>query len=85
LLMRFGANVPQPARWLGFGTLLVVVGWTLASVGFATYATELARYGTIYSSLGVVILLLTYLYLSAIVFLGAAQLDALVRSYAHRR
>jgi membrane protein len=82
LLMRFGPAQPQSMGWLGFGTLLVVVGWAVASTGFAAYAARIASYSTIYGSLGVVILLLTYIYLSALVFLGGAQVDQLVRRYA---
>lgn len=82
VLLRFAPQIPQSSGWLGFVTVLVVGGWALASVGFGVWATTLASYGTIYSSLGVVILLLTYLYLSAIVFLAAVQIDAIVRHYA---
>lgn len=80
--MRFAPAQPRSMRWLGFGTLLVVTGWAVASLGFAAYATRIASYSTIYGSLGVVILLLTYLYISVLVFLGGAQVDELVRNYA---
>lgn len=81
IMMRFAPARPHSMGWLGFGTLLVVVGWAVASIGFAAYATRIASYSTIYGSLGVVILLLTYIYISALVFLGGAQVDALVRGY----
>ena len=83
--MQFAPAVPQSMGWLGFGTLLVVVGWILASVAFVAYATKIASYGSIYGGLAVVILLLTYLYVSTLVFLSAAQIDALVRSHAEER
>lgn len=82
IMMRFAPARPLSMGWLGFGTLLVVVGWAVASIGFAAYATRIASYSTIYGSLGVVILLLTYIYISALVFLGGAQVDELVRGYA---
>jgi membrane protein len=82
LVLRFAPQVSPTRGWLGFVTVLVVGGWALASVLFAVYATQLASYGSIYSSLGIVILLLSYLYLSAVVFLGATQVDALVRRFA---
>ena len=82
LTMRYAPAVPQSMGWLGFGTLLVVSGWGIASAAFAAYATRIASYSSVYGGLGVVILLLTYVYISSLVFLGAAQLDALVRGYA---
>jgi len=80
--MRFAPAAPQSMGWLGFGTLLVVLGWAIASTGFAAYAARIASYSTIYGSLGVVIMLLTYIYISVLVFLGGAQVDQLVRRYA---
>ncbi len=85
LMMRFGPAVPQTTRWFGVSTLLVSVGWSVASIAFAAYVTRLASYGSVYGGLGAVILLLTYMYVSALVFLSAAQVDALVRRYAGQR
>jgi membrane protein len=82
VMMRFGPAVPQTTRWFGLSTLLVIVGWSIASIAFGAYVTRLATYRSIYGGLGVVILVLTYLYISALVFLSAAQVDAFVRRYA---
>jgi membrane protein len=82
LTMRFAPAVPQSMGWIGFGTVTAVLGWIVASLVFAAYATRVASYSTVYGSLGVVILLLTYVYVSTLVFLGAAQAHALVRRYA---
>jgi uncharacterized BrkB/YihY/UPF0761 family membrane protein len=68
--------------WLGVGTLLVVVGWSVASIAFVASATRIASYSSIDGNLGVVILLLSYVYVSVLVFLGTVQVDALVRRYA---
>jgi membrane protein len=82
LTMRFAPAKPQSMGWVGFGTVTAVGGWVVASLAFAAYATRIASYSTVYGSLGVVILLLTYVYVSTLVFLGAAQAHALVRRYA---
>lgn len=79
LIVHYAPGTPQPVRWVSFGSGLVVGGWLLMTAGFALYVTSLADYGSIFGSLAVVILLLTYLYFSATVFLFGVQLDAIVR------
>jgi membrane protein len=79
LLVRYAPAVDQPLPWVSFGTLLVIAAWVLMSIGFGFYVTEIASYQTIFGHLATFFVLLLYLYASAIVFLGGAQLDAAVR------
>lgn len=79
LLVRYAPAVKQPLPWVSFGTLLVIVGWVAMSIGFGVYVTSVVSYGSIFGHLAVLFVLLLYLYASAIVFLGGAQLDAAVR------
>jgi membrane protein len=78
LLVQYAPNVSRPLNWVSFGALLVVVAWSLMTVGFAVYVTRVAQYGSIFGSLATVIVLMTYVYASAIVFLTGIQLDALI-------
>jgi membrane protein len=78
-MVRFAPDCRRPLHWVSFGALLVVFGWAVMSVGFYLYVTEIADYASIFGSLATVIVLLTYLYASAIVFLTGVQLDALVQ------
>jgi len=57
----------------------VVAAWLLFSTGFGFYLSRLADYDTIFGSLASVFVLMSYLYLSAAVFLIGTQLDAMVR------
>jgi uncharacterized BrkB/YihY/UPF0761 family membrane protein len=43
------------------------------------YLREIASYNTIFGSLATVVVLIAYLYASALVFLGGVQVDAMVR------
>ena len=79
VLVRFAPNCSRPLHWVSFGALVVVVGWALMSAGFYTYATQVADYESIFGSLATVIVTMTYLYASVIVFLTGVQLDALVQ------
>ena len=79
VLVRFAPNCSRPLHWVSFGALVVVVGWALMSAGFYTYATQIADYESIFASLATVIVTMTYLYASTIVFLTGVQMDALVQ------
>jgi len=79
VMVRFAPDCRRPLHWVSFGALVVVAGWALMTIGFWMYATEIADYGSIFASLATVIVTMTYLYASAIVFLTGVQLDALVQ------
>ncbi len=66
-------NVRQPGfRWITPGSLLTIVLWALATVGFAIYVANFASYNKTYGSLGGVIVFLVWLWISNIaVLLGA--------------
>jgi membrane protein len=78
LLVHYAPNMSRPLNWVSFGALLVVGAWSVMTAGFSVYATQIADYGSIFGSLATVIVLMTYIYASAIVFLTGIQLDALV-------
>ncbi|GAB2806083.1 YihY/virulence factor BrkB family protein [Lentzea nigeriaca] len=70
-------NVRQPAfRWVTPGSLLAIVLWALATVGFAVYVANFASYNKTYGSLGGVIVFLVWLWISNIAVLLGAEFDA---------
>lgn len=76
-LYRFGPN-RQKAKWVwltpgSFGATLV---WLAATIGFGVYVSRFGNYGATYGSLSAVIVLLTWLWLSAYVFLLGAELNS---------
>ena len=85
LLIRFAPDRSRPLPWVTFGTLLVIVGWILMSIGFGLYLTYVASYGSVFGHLATLIVLMAYLYAAAAVFLGGLQLDAIVRREYNRR
>ena len=80
VLVRWAPNCTRPIHWVSFGALVVVFGWAAMSIGFWVYATQIADYESIFGSLATVIVTMTYLYASVIVFLSGVQLDALVQA-----
>jgi membrane protein len=85
LLIRFGLSSPQPFRLVGAASILVVVGWALMTAAFGFYATSIATYGSVFGSLAFAFVLLTYLFLSSLVFLVGFQIDAFLLRTLHER
>jgi membrane protein len=85
LVIRYAPAKRGTSPWLGFGAVLVVVSWIVASLVFGWYVTSVASYESVYGSLAVVIVLLTYVYLSAVTFLVGVQVDATLRRVASGR
>jgi membrane protein len=68
-------NVDQPFRLITPGAVLAVIVWLVASFGFSFYVNNFASYSAIYGSLGTVIVLLVYLYITATVVLFGAEVN----------
>jgi YihY family inner membrane protein len=76
-LYRFGPNHSNPRWvWLSPGAVLAAMLWLIATAGFAVYAANWGNYGATYGSLSAIVVLLTWLSLSAYVFLLGAELNS---------
>jgi membrane protein len=76
-LYRYGPSRANAKwRWLTPGSLFAAFGLLAASVGFAWYASNFGSYNATYGSLGAVVVLLMWLYISAYVVLFGAELNA---------
>jgi membrane protein len=59
-------------RWVSWGGIIATLIWVAASVAFSVYVAKFGHYDKTFGSLGAVVVLLTWLYLSAyVVLLGA--------------
>ena len=76
-ILYLGPNVDHP-RWqfLTFGTALAVLVWLLGSGAFAVYVSQFGSYNKAWGSLAAVIIMLTWLWLSALALLFGAELNA---------
>ena len=63
-------------RWVSWGSVLASVLWLGASVLFSWYTTKLGSYDRTYGSLGTVVIFLTWAWITNIVVLLGAELDA---------
>src|SRR3954468_5275908 len=79
MVVRYAPDTRRPVRWVTFGGVLVIAGWIVMSLLYGLYITSLADYASVFGSLAVVMVTMSYIYLSAIVFLSGVQLDSLIR------
>jgi membrane protein len=68
-------NAPR-WRWVSWGAAAATVLWIAGSLLFSLYVGEFATYNRTYGSLGAVVILLMWLWLSAYAALLGAELDA---------
>jgi membrane protein len=62
-------------RWATPGAVVAVLGWVGASLGFSVYVRHFGSYNATYGSIGAVIILLTWMYLSAFFVLLGAEIN----------
>jgi membrane protein len=77
LLYRYAPSRREAAwRWVTPGSLLAAVLWLVASVLFSAYVSNFGSYDATYGSLGAVVVVLIWFYLSAFVVMLGAELNA---------
>ena len=76
-LYRFGPSREKARwRWVTWGSAFAAVAWALLSAGFSWYVSHFGNYDATYGSLGAVIGFMTWMWLSGIVVLFGAELNA---------
>ena len=63
-------------RWVTPGSLFAIVAWALASAGFALYVANFGSYDKVYGTLGGLVALLVWLWISNLAILFGHQLNA---------
>jgi membrane protein len=77
LIYRYGPSRRSAKwHWVSVGSVFATFVWLLASVGFSYYVANFANYDRMYGSLGAVIILLFWLYLSFYIVLLGAEINA---------
>jgi membrane protein len=77
LLYRYGPSRDNPKwRWITPGSVIAAVLWLAASMLFSWYVSSFGNYNETYGSLGAVIGFMTWIWLSTIVVLLGAEINA---------
>ncbi len=77
LTYRFGpCRAHAVWRWVSWGSALAALVWILASAGFSWYVANFGSYNKTYGSLGAAAGFMTWIWISTIIVLVGAELDA---------
>ena len=76
-LYRFGPSRAKAKwRWLSWGSGFAAFTWVMASVGFSYYVANFGSYNKTYGSLGAAVGFMTWIWISTIIVLTGAELNA---------
>jgi len=76
LIYYMAPDVEQEWQWITPGSVVAVIGWLLASLGFSFYVNNFGSYNATYGSIGAVIVLLTWMYVSGFFILVGGEINA---------
>jgi membrane protein len=86
IIYYFGPNVKVSQwRWLTPGSAFGMVGWLVASLGLRIYVHYFNNYSATYGSLGTVIILLTWFYLSGLMLLIGGEINSEIEAAVHEK
>jgi membrane protein len=77
VLYRYGPSRENPRwRWITWGSAFAAIAWLVVSILFSWYAENFGSYNKTYGSLGAIIAFMFWIWLSTIVVLVGAELNA---------
>lgn len=77
ILYYVGPNIEQSFRWISPGSIIATVLWLIATAGLGIYL-RFSDPGSAYGAVGSLLVLLFFLYVTGIVFILGAELNALL-------
>jgi membrane protein len=77
LLYRYGPSRERAKwRWVTLGGFVAAALWMVASLGFSYYVSNFGSYNETYGSLGAAIGFMTWMWISTVILLAGAELNA---------
>jgi membrane protein len=74
----FAPDVDQHWKWITPGSVFAVVLWLLVSLAFSYYVNNFGSYDKTYGSIGAIIILLTWMYVSGFVILVGGEINSVI-------
>ncbi|MFC2974515.1 YihY/virulence factor BrkB family protein [Azotobacter bryophylli] len=74
-------DVEQSFRFITPGSVVAVLVWIVASLGFGLYVQNFGHYDATYGSVGAIIVMLLYFFISSAVLLFGAELNAVIEHH----
>ena len=85
LVYHLAPAVRQRWYWLTPGSVFAGLAWTAVSLGLRSYVSQFGNYNATYGSIGGVILLLLWLYLSGMALLVGGEINSVIARAAAER
>lgn len=63
-------------KWVSVGSIFAIVAWVLVTLGFRIYVSSFGSYNETYGSLAAVVVMLLWLWLTAVIVLLGAEINA---------
>jgi membrane protein len=77
VICRYGpSRKTAQCRWVTWGSAFAALAWLIVSVLFSWYAAHFGSYNEIYGTLGAIVCFMTWIWVSMVVVLLGAELDA---------
>jgi membrane protein len=74
-------NRKRAWRWVTPGTVVIVTGWLLFSLGFNLYVRYIASYHRTYGVLGGFVILMVWVYIASLIALVGAEINSELRNW----
>lgn len=82
IIYYYAPDVEQQWRWITPGSVISVLAWIGTSLAFGYYVDNFGQYDKTYGSIGAVIVLLTWMYLSGFFLLVGGEINAQIEHAA---
>lgn len=77
-LYRMAPNTKVYLKDAVWGALFTTIGWQISSYGFSLYVNTMGNYSATYGSLGGVIILMLWFYISSIIIILGGEINAII-------
>lgn len=77
-LYRMAPNTKVYLKDAVWGALFTTIGWQISSYGFSLYVNTMGNYSATYGSLGGVIILMLWFYISSIIIIVGGEINAII-------
>jgi len=84
-LYRLAPNKKIRVKDVIFGAIFATIGWQLSSLGFSFYVNTMGNYSTAYGSLGGVIVLMIWFFITGIIIITGGEINALLAEHKEKR
>lgn len=79
VLYKLAPNTKVEIKHAVWGAVFATVGWQIVSLGFSYYVNTLGNYSATYGSLGTVIVLMIWFYISGMIIIIGGMINSIIR------